>query len=79
MNTTLKNFAPKSVAELLDRWDNDEQVQSISLGGIGPGYEQAIQETAIEFARAGLEKEEVNILRGILTRVDELVARGPRP
>lgn len=30
------------------------------------------------FARAGLEKEEVNILRGILTRVDELVARGPR-
>ena len=31
------------------------------------------------FARAGLEKEEVNILRGILTRVDELIARGPRP
>ena len=30
------------------------------------------------FARAGLEKEEVNILRGILARVDELIARGPR-
>ena len=27
------------------------------------------------FARAGLEKEEVNILRGILARVDELIAR----
>jgi len=27
------------------------------------------------FARAGLEKEEVNILRGILARVDELLAR----
>lgn len=26
------------------------------------------------FARAGLEKEEVNILRGILTRIDELIA-----
>lgn len=30
------------------------------------------------FARAGLEKEEVNILRGILARVDELILRGPR-
>ena len=30
------------------------------------------------FARAGLEKEEVNILRGILARVDELMVRGPR-
>jgi len=32
------------------------------------------------FARAGLEKEEVNILRGILARIDELVdaARTPR-
>jgi len=27
------------------------------------------------FARAGLEKEEVNILRGILSRVDELLSR----
>jgi len=30
------------------------------------------------FARAGLEREEVNILRGILARIDQLVARGPR-
>src|SRR5436305_1767626 len=27
------------------------------------------------FARSGLEKEEINILRGILARVDELIAR----
>jgi tRNA/rRNA methyltransferase len=30
------------------------------------------------FARAGLEKEEVNILRGVLARIDELIAHGPR-
>lgn len=30
------------------------------------------------FARAGLEHEEVNILRGILARVDQLIGRGPR-
>jgi tRNA/rRNA methyltransferase len=27
------------------------------------------------FARAGLEKEEVSILRGILARVDQLIER----
>jgi tRNA/rRNA methyltransferase len=31
------------------------------------------------FARAGLEKEEVNILRGILTRIDELLGRVSKP
>lgn len=30
------------------------------------------------FARAGLEREEVNILRGILARVDDLLARSDR-
>jgi len=30
------------------------------------------------FGRAGLEREEVNILRGILARVDELMGRTPR-
>ena len=27
------------------------------------------------FARAGLEREEVNILRGILARIDQLIER----
>ena len=30
------------------------------------------------FARAALEREEVNILRGILARVDEILGRGTR-
>ena len=30
------------------------------------------------FARAGLEKEEVNILRGILARIDDLVTRASK-
>lgn len=29
------------------------------------------------FARSGLEKEEINILRGILARIDELIAASP--
>ena len=30
------------------------------------------------FGRAGLEREEVNILRGILARIDQFVGRKPR-
>ena len=30
------------------------------------------------FARAGLEHEEVNILRGVLARIDDVCAREPR-
>jgi tRNA C32,U32 (ribose-2'-O)-methylase TrmJ len=30
------------------------------------------------FARAALEREEVNILRGILARIDELVGRASK-
>ena len=30
-------------AEWLSRWDNDETVWSVEMGGLGPGYEQAIQ------------------------------------
>lgn len=50
---TERDFHPKDVAELLRRWDAGESVWSIELGGIGPGYEQAIQVAAVEMARDG--------------------------
>jgi hypothetical protein len=37
--------------EWLARWDRGESVWSISMGGFGPGYEQAIQITAAEILR----------------------------
>lgn len=42
-----------TVDDLLERWDAGNSVWSIEMGGIGPGYEQAIQILAVEFARAG--------------------------
>ncbi len=39
--------------EMLSAWDRGESIWSIELGGLGPGYEQAIQVAAVEFARAG--------------------------
>jgi len=42
----------KTVAELLEQWDKGETIWSVEVGGLGPGYEQAIQIEAVEFARA---------------------------
>lgn len=42
----------QTVEEVLKCWDSGQTVWSIELGGLGPGYEQAIQIAAIEFTRA---------------------------
>lgn len=44
-------------ADWLKRWDDGQSVWSISLGGLGPGYEQAIQITVAETLRHLLERE----------------------
>src|SRR3990172_708722 len=38
-------------AEWLRRWDADQTVWSIEMGGLGPGYEQCIQITVAEILR----------------------------
>lgn len=38
-------------SEVLRRWDDGESVFSISMGGFGPGYEQALQICAMETLR----------------------------
>lgn len=42
--------------EWLKRWDGGKTVWSISMGGLGPGYEQAIQITVAEILRHLLER-----------------------
>lgn len=41
-------------ADWVSRWDAGKTIWSISMGGIGPGYEQAIQVAAVEMVRAML-------------------------
>lgn len=43
-------------ADWLKRWDEGRSVWSISMGGLGPGYEQAIQITVAEILRHLLER-----------------------
>jgi hypothetical protein len=50
--STLDDLGPAIDArEQLRRWDSGESIWSIEMGGLGPGYEQAIQILAIEIIR----------------------------
>lgn len=46
----------KDASEWLRRWDEGKTVWSIEMGGIGPGYEQAIQITVVEILRHLIER-----------------------
>lgn len=39
---------------MLEQWDQGESVWSIEMGGLGPGYEQAIQVVMFEILRVWL-------------------------
>lgn len=41
----------KTAADWLAAWDAGREVQSVEMGGISPGYEQAIQITTAEILR----------------------------
>lgn len=44
------------IKDWLQRWDDNKTVWSVSMGGLGPGYEQAIQITVAELVRIHIEK-----------------------
>lgn len=45
----------KDATDLVRKWDEGDTIWSINMGGFGPGYEQALQVAAVEFAREGLD------------------------
>lgn len=45
----------KDARDLVRKWDAGDTIWSITLGGFGPGYEQALHVAAVEFAREGLD------------------------
>jgi hypothetical protein len=79
MNDT---FGPaKDAREQLRIWDDGGSIWSIEMGGLGPGYEQAIQVLAIEIVRDWIDKplpEEPGREWGYATceRIDEKLPNG---
>lgn len=47
---------PDTAQEALRRWDDGQGVFTIEMGGLGPGYEQAIQLLVFELLRDNLDK-----------------------
>lgn len=52
-DTTTAEYGPipETVSEALKRWDSGQPVFTVEMGGLGPGYEQAIQIAAFEIMR----------------------------
>lgn len=55
--TTDENPYGANAREWLAKWDAGEIVWSIEMGGLGPGYEQAIQIAVAEILRHLLDKQ----------------------
>ena len=51
------SYGPEKVEDLVRLWDEGECFQTVEMGGLGPGYEQALQILVIEILREMLEVE----------------------
>lgn len=52
MITAIKDYLyPKTAKEALDKWDSGVSIFTIEMGGMGPGYEQAIHIAVFEVIR----------------------------
>jgi hypothetical protein len=53
------DLIPETVADALNKWHANEMVFSVEMGGLGPGYEMAIQGLAFELMRE-FETRDIN-------------------
>lgn len=69
----------ETVDSLLASWDNGESIWTIEMGGLGPGYEQAIQVAAVEFARAGKDMPRTDSLTNDAKLFDAICSKTLEP
>ena len=51
------NLHPQSLNEAIEWWDGEKSLFSVSMGGLGPGYEQALQIAGMELIRGFKDKD----------------------
>jgi hypothetical protein len=51
-----KELFPEHATEALEKWDSGISVFTVELGGLGPGYEQAIQILVFEIIRDYIDR-----------------------
>ena len=60
-----KNMICKTAKEMVKAFDDGEAVTTVEMGGLGPGYEQAIQLFAIELMRKFADVEPDKLWKSI--------------
>ena len=55
MKTETRELIPLTAKEALRRWDANESVFTVEMGGLGPGYEQCIHIVVFELIRTFLD------------------------
>ncbi len=48
---------PQSLEEAIEQWDSGKSLFSVEMGGLGPGYEQALQIAGMELIRGFKDAE----------------------
>ena len=56
VNALFGNSKPDTAKEAIERWDSGGNLWTVEMGGMGPGYEQAIQIAVIEVCRLLVDK-----------------------
>lgn len=67
---------PSSIAEALKWWDGDTPLMTVSMGGIGPGYEQCIHIAVFEILRAYVKGVPLPEMENELGRIDQKLGLG---
>jgi hypothetical protein len=63
----------KDIPELLRRWDDDQAVFTVEMGGIGPGYEQCIHICVFELLHQRQKWENLLIDEEITSAMNEIL------
>mgnify|MGYP003553510956 CR=1 FL=1 len=73
---TANQMYGKDATELLAKWDADDGVWSVAMGGFGPGYEQALQIAVFEVLRYLLDGGKIEEADAVLPSLSYLGLSG---
>src|SRR3989304_666004 len=65
---------PETARDALKRWDSGQSLFTVEMGGLGPGYEQAIQVLVMEIVRGFVDDPSLMDWNHFSRRVDRIAS-----
>ena len=65
---------PETARDALKRWDSGQSLFTVEMGGLGPGYEQAIQILVLEIVRCFLNDPSLMDFEHFSRRADKIAS-----